>query len=140
MLPVSENETLFLVLGTTYGGDGETTFALPDLRSRVPMHQGPSFTIGASGGAENVTLDVNQIPVHAHMLLATSNPASASSPSNNVLAEPASPDIYETAAAGGANLAPQSVGAVGGSQPHSNIQPVLAINFIMSLSGTFPQQ
>ena len=139
LLPISQNETLFQLIGTTYGGDGESTFALPDLRGRVPIHQGNGFIMAETGGAEEVTLTVNQIPAHSHPLLATTAVANQSSPTNNVLAQSTAADLYieDTATAA---LAPTSVGVIGGSQPHSNLQPFLCIDYIISLFGIFPSQ
>lgn len=137
LLPISENETLFQLIGTTYGGDGQSTFALPDLRGRIPIHQGSGFILAETGGAEEVTLTVNQIPAHSHPLLATTAVANQSSPANNVLAQSTAADLYieDTATVA---LAPVSVGSVGGSQPHTNLQPFLCINYIISLFGIFP--
>lgn len=137
LLPISENETLFQLIGTTYGGDGESTFALPDLRSRIPIHQGNGFILAETGGAEEITLTVNQIPAHTHPLLATTAVANQSSPANNVLAQSTAADLYieDTATVA---LAPASVGSVGGSQPHTNLQPFLCVNYIISLFGIFP--
>jgi microcystin-dependent protein len=136
LLPISENETLFQLIGTTYGGDGESTFALPDLRGRVPLHQGNGFILAESGGAEEVTLTVNQIPSHTHPLLADAQPAESSSPRGGVLSE-ADEDVYGPDAPYVA-LDPRTVGPVGGSQPHTNFQPYLCINYIISLFGLFP--
>lgn len=142
LLPISENETLFQLIGTTYGGDGQTTFALPDLRGRLPVHQGQGpglspYTIGGSLGAEEVTLTVNQIPTHSHPLVASSNNASTANAQGNVLAQTPSytPYIADTPASA---LAPNSLGPVGGSQPHTNMQPYLCVSFIISLFGIFP--
>jgi microcystin-dependent protein len=140
LLPISENETLFNLLGTTYGGDGQSTFALPDFQGRAPMHQGNGFSISEKGGVESVTLTTNQIAAHTHALLGTLNAASGTAPSNTSLpAAAALPTItpYGTDAPGGP-LAAQSVSAVGGSQPHNNLQPYLCINYILSLFGVFP--
>jgi microcystin-dependent protein len=137
LLPISENETLFQLIGTTYGGDGQSTFALPDLRSRVPIHQGNGFILAETGGAEEITLTVSQIPAHSHPLLASSAAGQNSAPPNNVLATIVG-NIYNPNAANLVNMNPQSVGAVGGSQPHSNLQPFLCVNFIISLFGIFP--
>ena len=139
LLPISENETLFQLIGTTYGGDGESTFALPDLRGRLPLHQGNGFILAETGGAEEITLTVNQIPVHTHAFLATSNPATGTSPNNTVLAAPADVNTfpYGTDAPKTA-LQPSAVGPVGGSQPHTNFQPYLCVDFIISLFGIFP--
>ena len=139
LLPISENETLFQLIGTTYGGDGESTFALPDLRGRIPIHQGNSFILAETGGAEEITLTVNQIPAHTHALLCTANLAGGTSPTGQVVAltQAATITPYGTDAPF-TNLAPQSVGPVGGSQPHTNFQPYLCVNFIISLFGIFP--
>jgi microcystin-dependent protein len=139
LLPISENETLFQLLGTTYGGDGQETFALPDLRGRLPMHQGNGFTLAETGGAEEITLTVNQIPSHSHAALCTGNTATGSSPTNNVLAAPVDVNTlpYGTDAPVGA-LNAASISSVGGSQPHTNFQPYLCVDFIISLFGIFP--
>jgi microcystin-dependent protein len=139
LLPISENETLFQLIGTTYGGDGESTFALPDLRGRVPIHQGNGFILAETGGAEEITLTVNQIAAHGHPFLASTNIADQSSPSGNVAAQPSVGILY-FAAPGGSPLAPTSLTPTGGSQPHNNLQPYLCINFIISLFGIFPSQ
>ena len=140
LLPISENETLFQLIGTTYGGDGESTFALPDLRGRVPMHQGNGFILAETGGAEEITLTVQQIAAHSHALLATVNAANNTTPSNTLVpARAALPTItpYGQDNPQG-NLGAQAVGPVGGSQPHTNFQPYLCVNFIISLFGIFP--
>ena len=136
LLPISENETLFQLIGTTYGGDGQSTFALPDLRGRIPIHQGNGFILAETGGAEEITLTVNQIAAHSHPLLGSGGSASDKSPSNNVLAATTF-DAY-VAATPSVNLSPQAVGPVGGSQPHTNFQPYLCVDFIISLFGIFP--
>lgn len=137
LLPISENETLFQLIGTTYGGDGQSTFALPDLRGRLPLHQGNGFVLAETGGAEEITLTVNQIPAHSHPLLASTSVANQSSPANNVVAQSTSADLYieDTPAA---NMAATAIGSVGGSQPHTNFQPYLCVNHIISLFGIFP--
>lgn len=139
LLPISENETLFQLIGTTYGGDGESTFALPDLRGRLPVHMGNGFILAETGGAEEITLTVTQIPAHSHPLLANSALGSQQSPSTNVVAQTriANVDLYleDTPTV---NMAPNAISAVGGSQPHTNFQPYLCINFIISLFGIFP--
>jgi microcystin-dependent protein len=140
LLPISENETLFQLIGTTYGGDGESTFALPDLRGRIPLHQGNGFILAETGGAEEITLTVNQIPAHTHAMLATIDAASSASPGNSsVFARALAPTItpYGTDNPSTA-MSPQMVGSVGGSQPHTNFQPYLCINYIISLFGLFP--
>ncbi len=139
LLPISENETLFQLIGTTYGGDGESTFALPDLRGRIPIHQGNGFILAETGGAEEITLTVQQIPAHTHPALCSIDTTTGTSPTNNVLAAP--PDVntlpYGTDAPVGAMNA-ASIGPVGGSQPHTNFQPYLCVDFIISLFGIFP--
>jgi microcystin-dependent protein len=137
LLPISENEVLFQLIGTTYGGDGQSTFALPDLRGRIPIHQGNGLTLAEAGGAEEIALTVNQIPAHGHPLLGTTSLSNNSGPSNNLLAQSNTFDPYQTTA-GGAAMAPQSIGPVGGSQPHTNFQPYLCVSFIISLFGIFP--
>jgi microcystin-dependent protein len=139
LLPISENETLFQLIGTTYGGDGETTFALPDLRGRLPLHQGNGFVIGQAAGAEDVTLTVNQMPAHSHPAVATTNQGTQGNPGGNVLSNSQGAKPYIEDAPTG-NLSPQSVSPVGGSQPHSNLQPFICINYIISLFGLFPQR
>jgi microcystin-dependent protein len=136
LLPISENETLFQLIGTTYGGDGQSTFALPDLRGRIPIHQGNGFILAETGGAEEITLTVSQIPAHSHPLLASSDPASSRNAANNVLGR-APADAYATEFTP-EPLSPQTVAPVGGSQPHTNFQPYLCIDFIISLFGIFP--
>lgn len=138
LLPISENDALFVLIGTTYGGDGESTFALPDLRGRIPIHQGNGFILAETGGAEEVTLTIQQIPAHTHSVIATTAVANQSSPANNVLAQSTAADLYieDTATQ---PLAATSVGSVGGSQPHTNFQPYLCVDFIISLFGIFPR-
>lgn len=137
ILPISENETLFQLIGTTYGGDGESTFALPDLRGRLPLHQGNGFILAETGGAEEITLTVQQIPSHQHPFLASSNVASDLSPQAKVLGSTTTlePYLMDTS---NVNISSQAVGPTGGSQPHTNFQPYLCINFIISLFGIFP--
>lgn len=142
-MPISENEVLFNLIGTTYGGDGQETFNLPDLRGRLPLHQGTlqgnPFTIGESGGTEEVTLTTQQIPIHNHAALAAAvtgdqTSAQGALPANSVTITPylnTAPD-----AAFNAN----AVGSAGGSQPHTNLQPFLCVDFIISLFGIFPTQ
>lgn len=137
LLPISENETLFQLIGTTYGGDGESTFALPDLRGRVPIHQGNGFILAETGGAEEITLTINQIPAHSHPFLATLNPGGTTNPQPNLTANSPNVGLYIEDVAT-TNMSPQAIGPVGGSQPHTNFQPYLCINFIISLFGIFP--
>ena len=137
LLPISENETLFQLIGTTYGGDGQSTFALPDLRSRVPIHNGNGFVLAEQGGAEEVTLTVQQIPAHSHPLIGSSSTGSTSIPENGFLAKSTSNTPY-TPFSPDRNLRPNSISSTGGSQPHTNFQPYLCISFIISLFGIFP--
>jgi microcystin-dependent protein len=144
ILPIAENDVLFQLIGTTYGGDGQETFALPNLASRVPVHQGSAATgttyqIGEAAGIEEVTLTLQQIPAHTHALLASTSAGSAASPLGSVLAASGSSNVYRPGPSAVA-LSPQAVGITGGSQPHTNLQPYLAINFIISLFGVFPSQ
>lgn len=137
LLPISENETLFNLIGTTYGGDGQSTFALPDLRGRIPIHQGNGFILAETGGAEEITLTVNQIPAHSHPYLVSTASATQNSPAGAVPGNSTSLDLYieDTTAL---NLSPSAAGPVGGSQPHTNFQPYLCVDFIISLFGIFP--
>ncbi len=136
LLPISENETLFQLIGTTYGGDGQDTFGLPDLRGRLPVHQGNGFVLAQADGAEEVTLTVSQIPSHAHPLLAANAVGNDPNPQGNLLAESSAVSMYQSGAANAAMAT--SIAAVGGSQPHTNFQPYLCLNFIISLFGIFP--
>ena len=139
LLPISENETLFQLIGTTYGGDGQTTVALPDLRGRVPVHQGNGVMLAETGGSESVTLSTNQMPLHVHPLVGSATNATATSPAGGVLGT--MPEVATSAYGSDAprtTMAPQSVGPTGGSQPHENMQPFLCLGFIISLFGIFP--
>jgi len=139
LLPISENETLFQLIGTTYGGDGQSTFSLPDLRGRVPIHQGNGFVLAERLGAEEITLTVNQIPAHTHAVLSNGSSGGGTSPSGSVLARNASADAYSNdTSVGFSPLNPGVVLPVGGSQPHSNMGSYLCLNFIISLFGIFP--
>ena len=141
LLPISEYETLFNLIGTTYGGDGQSTFALPDLRGRVPLHFGNGFSLAETGGVEEVTLTISQIPAHSHALLATNNFASTTTPQNNVAAAASvvNVDAYGTDQPV-STVSPNSISSTGGSQPHTNFQPYLCVDFIISLFGIFPSQ
>ncbi|AMY03077.1 tail fiber protein [Mesorhizobium ciceri] len=136
-IPISENDALFQLIGTTYGGDGEETFKLPNLASRVPLHQGTGFIIGQTGGVEDVTLNIQQMTGHTHAMLATTSISSQTSPANNVVAQSSTGKLYveDTPTA---NLANPVVGMTGGGWPHTNLQPYLCVNFIISLFGVFP--
>ncbi len=139
LLPISQNETLFQLIGTTYGGDGQSNFALPNLQSRVPIHQGNGFILAETGGAEDITLTTQQIPVHSHPLLASQGPGNQASPQNSLTANSSSIQIYIEDSTD-SNMNAAAMTPVGGSQPHTNIQPYLVINFIISLFGIFPSQ
>jgi len=136
LLPISENETLFQLIGTTYGGDGQSTFALPDLRGRLPIHQGGGFTLAETGGVESITLTVQQIPAHTHALMASNDVPALTSPANNVLGQAAAK--FYRAGTPAIPLNAGVVSATGGSQTHSNLQPYLCVSFIISLFGIFP--
>jgi microcystin-dependent protein len=141
VLPINQNQALFALLGTNYGGNGVTTFALPNFQARAPLHWGNGVTLGERGGQEAVTLTISQLPVHSHVPAASLAPASSSSPLGNVLAKKArfGKDVF----APPANLAPMGGGALtatGGSQPHSNMQPSITLNFVIALQGIFPSQ
>ena len=144
LLPIAENDALFTLIGTTYGGDGEQTFALPNLSSRLPVHQGTgvfgtTYTIGEMGGVEQVTLTVQQIPAHSHAPLASSAPGNSGTPTNSVWAKSPSTTLYQVVAPD-TNMNAAAVQPVGGSQPHDNMMPFLVISFIISLFGIFPTQ
>jgi len=139
LLPISENETLFQLIGTTYGGDGESTFALPDLRGRIPLHFGNGLNLAETGGAEEITLTVNQIPSHTHPLVGSSDVANSPNPGGNVVARSGQVNAFINAGPSVA-MAAQFLGTTGGSQPHTNFQPYLCVNFIISLFGIFPSQ
>ena len=141
LLPISEYETLFNLIGTTYGGDGQSTFALPDLRGRIPLHFGNGFTLAETGGVETVTLTVSQIPAHSHPLLATGNFADKPTPQGNLAAAMGVPNVFPYGTDQPTTpVSPATVSAVGGSQPHNNFQPYLCVDFIISLFGIFPSQ
>jgi microcystin-dependent protein len=137
LLPISENETLFQLIGTTYGGDGESTFALPDLQGRLPIHQSGDFVLAETGGAETITLTVSQIPAHSHPLLANSGSAADANPQGDLLAEQLAVSAYQSQNPS-VPMAAQSISPTGGSQPHDNFQPYLCVSFIISLFGIFP--
>ena len=142
LLPISQNTALFSLLGTTYGGDGTTTFALPDMQSRVPVCQGQgpglsSYTEGQAGGAETVTLAATQMPGHTHPVKASSGAAGSDQPEGRALARSAS-HIYTAKPDTSTVMNADMLGDAGGSQPHGNIQPYLAVNFCIALTGIFP--
>jgi len=151
LLPISENDALYALLGTTFGGDGQVTFGLPDLRGRIPIGQGTgaglsSYVVGQESGTETVTLITNQIPTHTHTVSASSADATATTPTNAVPARPSSATVgylYLSSAASGTTDAPPaaaSISAAGGNQPHDNIMPSLVLNYIIALEGVFPSR
>jgi microcystin-dependent protein len=137
LLPISENETLFQLIGTTYGGDGQSTFALPDLQSRIPLHQGNGFNLADTGGVETVTLQTTQIAAHSHPPLAANAVANDPNPAKNLAGESSAISLYQNGNPA-TPMAPNAIGPAGGSQPHENLQPYLCLNFIISLFGIFP--
>ena len=141
LLPINQNQALFALLGTTYGGNGQTTFALPNLRGQVPIHMGNGHTLGEAAGSETVTVNIQQLPTHTHVLQgSTTQAADSSGPSgSNVFGGSKGSQLYGP----GANLvafAPATVSSVGGSQPHNNMMPYLVLNFIIALQGIFPSR
>ena len=139
MLPISQNDALFSLLGTIYGGDGRTTFGLPDLRGRVPVHKGNGLNLGQKSGSESVTLTANQIPAHNHHLQASADHADQASPANTVTARSARVDAYAEGPAT-VNLNSAAVSSFGGGQGHNNLQPYLCVNFIIALYGIYPSR
>jgi len=146
LLSIAENEVLFILIGTTYGGDGESTFAVPDLRGRAPVHQGTgpglsNVVLGQQFGAEQVTLTANQIPAHTHLVSATSAKGNSAAAAGAIpAADAAGITAAYSSTAVAATLRSGAVSSVGGSQPHDNMQPFLVINYIISLYGIFPSQ
>jgi microcystin-dependent protein len=143
LLPIAENEVLFQLIGTTYGGDGQSTFALPDLRGRIPIGQGtgPGLSprvLAETGGVEAVTLTTQQIPSHNHAMLASNDIPTLATPANNVTGQSAA-KLYRPGAPT-VTLDPAAAGSTGGSQPHDNMQPYLCVDFIIALFGLFPTQ
>lgn len=143
LLPIAQNQALFSLLGTTYGGNGVTNFALPDLKGRTPVHfgnsMGDSIVLGQQGGVENVTLQPNNMPQHSHFLQATTAPGTTRIPKGNALASSPSTALY-AAAQSTVSLSQQSVSQTGNTQPHSNLQPYTALNFCIALQGIFPSR
>jgi microcystin-dependent protein len=142
LLPINQNQALFSLLGTQYGGDGIRTFALPDLRGRSPLHASADVTVGARAGEEAHTLTVNELPPHSHALRGSNDLANSSSPVGNVTAAKGrgGKDIYAPGGSPVQPLSPQAIAAAGGSQPHNNMQPFTTLNFIIALTGIFPSR
>ena len=141
LLAISQNDALFSLLGTTYGGDGRTTFGLPDLRGRFPMHQGSGHPMGQKSGEEKVSLTTGQLPSHAHTLRCNAGRADATTPVNNALAASASGDRqYAGQFSTTAEMHTSAVASIGGSQAHNNVPPFLGVNFIIALFGIYPSR
>jgi len=138
-LPINQNQALFALLGTTYGGNGQTTFALPNLRGRVPIHMDANHTLGEAAGSTSVTINQQTMPQHLHFMQASpTNGNSALANNTTVLA--AALNLYTPPAQNLTTLSPTSVSSVGGSQPHNNMMPYLVLNFIIALQGIFPSR
>jgi len=137
LLSIAQNDVLFNLIGTTYGGDGQTTFALPDLRGRVPIHFGNGFALAETGGAETVTLTTSQIPSHSHAFTASTLTGDQISPAGRVLATSFNVTPYINDAPNG-SMSAAAIAPTGGNQPHNNFQPYLCVDFIISLFGVFP--
>jgi microcystin-dependent protein len=141
LLPINQNQALFALLGTTFGGNGQTTFALPDLRGRTPVHVGGGYSLGQRGGEEAHTLSISELPTHQHILSNTNQAVSTNIPATGIsLGNTAPNQVYNTAGQNLVAMNPASVSNVGGSQPHLNMQPFLALNFCIALQGIFPSQ
>lgn len=144
LLPINQNQSLYSLLGTVYGGDGRITFALPDLRSRTPIHVGradggSNHPLGQKSGAETVTLSVTEIPQHDHELMASANAADQRDPTGRVFAN-ADVSAYRDPTSAVQSMSPISLGSTGGGQAHQNMQPYLALNYCIALSGLFPSR
>jgi microcystin-dependent protein len=137
LLPINQNQALFSLLGTTYGGDGRVNFGLPNLQGRVPMHMGNGHTLGERGGEQAHTLNISELPAHNHVPVGSSNNASAASPAGNLWATLSSGGYDPNA---GTSLNPASILPTGGSQAHNNMAPFLTLNFCIALQGIFPSQ
>ena len=140
LLPINQNQALFSLLGTTYGGDGRVNFALPDLRSRVPIHMGSGHTLGEKGGEQGHTLSLGELPTHVHSLNVSTVTGSTVTPDVNTIVSTSTPQNIYAPAGNGIAMAPNCIGNVGGSQAHLNMQPFLVLNFSIALQGIFPSQ
>lgn len=140
-LPINQNQGLFSLLGTNYGGNGQTTFALPNLQGRTPIHQGNGHTVGEAAGSTAVTINIQQMPQHTHSMAAgTDTNTRSGNPGNKFPTDTSPSSQYNPASAINVAFNSQTITAVGGSQPHNNMQPYLALNFCIALSGVFPSQ
>lgn len=145
LLPINQNQALFALLGTTYGGNGQTNFALPNLQGRTPIHRGAGFTLGQAAGAEAVTLNISQIPSHTHFLSARAPSDSSGNtnlPAGNFFSNTAPAELYNNSGGGSGLQAPiaGTISVAGSSQPHNNMAPYLVLNFCIALQGIFPSQ
>jgi len=142
LLPINQNQALFSLLGTTFGGDGRVNFGLPDLRGRTPIHVGSGHTLGERGGEQAHTLSISEIPTHTHVANGTNTLATTADPTGGLLAQTSTAmgSVYSTTASGLTALAPGSVANTGGSQAHLNMQPFLTLSFCIALQGIFPSQ
>jgi microcystin-dependent protein len=139
-LPIAQNQALFALLGTTYGGNGQTTFQLPDLRGRTPIHMSAGFDLGQKAGEEAHTLTIQEMPQHVHFAQASSTAATVDTPSSSTLLGGSAPNDLYTGAAGLVAMIPSTLTNFGGSQPHPNMQPYSVLNVIIALQGIFPSQ
>src|SRR5258706_8309523 len=138
LLPINQNQALFSLLGTTYGGNGQTNFALPNLQGRIPIHMGNGFTLGQAFGTTSHTINASETPAHTHLMAASNQAANKNIATGNVYAS-APQNLYSNANPAG-SMAPAAVTNVGGSQPHENLQPYLTLNWIIALQGVFPSR
>lgn len=139
-MPINQNQALFSLFGTMYGGNGQTTFALPDLRGRIPMHIGAGFTQGERGGEVAHTLSISEMPTHTHQAQGTSSQGGSFSPDSNIWSSVTGVTPYSTSTSGLQGMLGTAVGLAGGSQPHDNMPPYIVINFCVALVGAFPSR
>jgi microcystin-dependent protein len=140
LLPINQNQALFSLLGTMYGGNGQTTFALPDLRDKTPIHFGQGYTQGEAGGQASHTVTTQEMAAHIHFMQGSSTAAALPVPGNNLLGVNQVDDIFSATLTSPVTLNPLTIGNVGGSQPHNNLQPYLTLNFCIAVVGIFPSR